>query len=229
MKKFRVSLWFIASLATVFPAGQVRSESAHDPHAATSHRSFADAEQWSAVFDDPARDEWQKPAALVDALGLRSGMTVAEIGAGTGYLLRYLAAAVGKEGNVLLVDVEPNLIEHMRARAERQGATNVVPILASKDNPRLPARSVDVILFLDTYHHIGDRLRYMRDLHRALTPGGRVAVVDWRKEELPIGPPLDHKLSRRHVVDEMEAAGFAFIDMPLDLPYHYFLLFKVRR
>jgi len=217
------------TLATVLGCASAFAEDQpHGKHAATSHRSFADAEKWATVFDDPARDAWQKPSALVDALGLRTGMTVAEIGAGTGYLLRYLAAAVGAEGAVFLADIEPSLVAHIRARAEREKAANVIPVLASKDHPRLPAKSVDVILFLDTYHHIDERLVYLRNLHRFLKPGGKVAIVDWRKEPLPVGPPVDHKIAQRHVVEEMEEAGFKLTGMPLQLPYQYFLLFEVR-
>jgi len=220
-----VAVFAFVTLLRAAAAPVMAEEPHHGAHDATSQRSFADVEKWRKVFDDPARDAWQKPAALVDALQLQPGMTVAEIGAGTGYLLRYLAAAVGAEGTVLLADVEPSLIAHLRARAEEEGAANVVPVLASKDNPRLPARAADVILFLDTYHHIDDRVNYMRDLRRCLRPGGRVVVVDWLKKKLPEGPPPDHKLERHQVVDEMEQAGFAFVDAPLELPYHYFLVF----
>lgn len=224
----RSGLRFTLSL-TLACAIAAAAASARGPHDATSHRSFADVERWSAVFDDPARDAWQQPAALVDALRLRPGMTVAEIGAGTGYLLRYLAAAVGSVGSVLLVEIEPNLVAHMRDRAEREGAGQVVPILGSRDNPRIPAATAEVVLFLDSYHHIDDRIEYMRKLQRALTPDGRVVIVDWRKEELPVGPPVDHKLDRRHVTDEMQRAGYALRAVPLELPYHYVLEFERSR
>ncbi len=217
----------LLALAVLAAASVVFAESPHPggDHA-TSHRSFGDDEKWTKVFDDPARDKWQKPAALVDALGLETGATVAEIGAGTGYLMRYLVAAVGDSGSVLLADIEPSLVSHLRARAEEQGAGNVVPILASTDNPRLPRGAVDLVLFLDTYHHIDDRIAYMQRLRRALRPGGRLAVVDWHKKDLPEGPPLDHKIDRHQVVDEMRAAGYAYAGTPLELPYHYVLLFR---
>lgn len=202
--------------------------SAAGPHDATSHRSFADVEAWTGVFDDPARDEWQKPAALVTALGLTPGATVADLGAGTGYLSRYLAAAVGPGGTVLAVDTEPNLVRHLRDRAEKERTPNVVPILASADNPRLPAGAVDVILVLDTYHHVDDRLTYARGLRRFLRPGGRVAIVDWEKRPLPVGPELDHKLAREHVRDEMTLAGYELVAEPDTLPYQYFLIFRAR-
>src|SRR5438094_7691675 len=111
-------------------------------HNATARHSFADVQHWIAVFDDPARDAWQKPAEVVRALEIQRGMCVADLGAGTGYFSRYLAAAVGRSGSVLAVDPEPNMVAYLRARAEREHTDNVVPILASADNPRLPVGSV---------------------------------------------------------------------------------------
>jgi len=165
---------------------------------------------------------------LVAALGLTPGMTVADVGAGTGYLSHHLAAAVGPDGTVLAVDPEPRMVAHLRERAEREKTPNVVPILASTDNPRLPAHGCDVVVLLDTYHHIDDRLSYFRALPRALRPEGRVAIVDWKKEPLPVGPPPEHKLAREQVVEEMAAAGYRLVAEPDLLPYHYFLVFRPR-
>jgi SAM-dependent methyltransferase len=196
---------------------------------ATATHSFANVRQWSKVFDDPARDRWQMPREIVAALALRPGGTVADLGAGTGYLMPHLAAAVGPTGSVLAVEVEPSLVAHLRKRAEADGLGNVVPILGSLDNPRLPAAAADVILILDTYHHFDRRRAYLPGLRRFLAPGGRVAVVDWRAGELPEGPPPDHKLPREQVVAEMRDAGFALSEEHDFLPYHYFLIFEPER
>lgn len=204
--------------------GEPAAEHEHG-HDATSHHSFADVEHWATVFDDPERDRWQKPDELVAALGLRPGMTVADLGAGTGYLSRRLSAAVGAEGTVLAVDPEPNMVVRLRERAEKERTANVVPVLASLDNPRLPAASCDLVLVVDTFHHIDDRLIYFRALKRVLRPGGRVAIVDWQKGELPVGPPPEHKLARDQVVEEMIAAGYRLAAEPDMLPYQYFLVF----
>jgi ubiquinone/menaquinone biosynthesis C-methylase UbiE len=193
---------------------------------ATATHSFADVEQWSKVFDDPRRDSWQRPKELVAALALQPGQTVADLGAGTGYFSGYLAAAVGADGTVLAVDVEPTLVEHLRRRAEQGGHTTVVPVLASLDNPRLPRRGVDLIFIADTFHHFDHRSSYLPYLRRALRPGGRVAVIDWKPGELPEGPPPDHKLAREQVVEEMRAAGFVLADDIDVLPYQYVLVFR---
>lgn len=195
---------------------------------ATSHQSFEDIPHWKSVFDDPERDTWQQAEKVVQALGLRHGMVVADLGAGTGYFSRHLAMAVGVRGSVLAVDTEPNMVAQLRARAEKEQTTNVIPILASADNPRLPTGGVDVVLVVDTYHHIDDRVTYFRALRQALRRGGRVVVVDWQHRELPVGPPLDHKLPRRRVIREMDAAGYAVVAEPAFLDYQYFIIFEPR-
>jgi ubiquinone/menaquinone biosynthesis C-methylase UbiE len=195
---------------------------------ATSHHSFEDVPKWTKVFDDPARDEWQKPQALVQALKLTPGARVADLGAGTGYFSRYLSISVGNEGTVFAVDTEPNLVVHLRERAEHENTPNVIPILASADNPRLPAASVDVVLIVDTYHHVDARRDYFRRLQRSLTRNGRVAIVDWHKRDLPVGPPPSHKLAREQVLEEMTAAGYVLVEEPPVLPYQYFLIFRPR-
>jgi ubiquinone/menaquinone biosynthesis C-methylase UbiE len=177
------------------------------------------------VFDDPGRDGWQRPDVIVKALGLRRGMTVADLGAGTGYMSKRLSEAVGGEGTVLAVEPEPKLLAYLRERAEREKTPNVVPILGSADDPRLPRVSTDAVLVLDTFHHIDDRIRYFRDLRRSLKPEARVVVVDWHKRALPVGPPMDHKLAQEQVVEEMVAAGYRLTDSPEPLPYHYVVVF----
>src|SRR5205823_12845646 len=147
---------------------------------ATSHKSFADVQQWVSVFDDPARDAYQKPGEVVRALRIRPGMRVADVGAGTGYFSRYLSTAVGATGTVFSADTEPELVRHLRERAEKERTDNVVPILASPDNPRLPRGAVDLVPLVDTFHHIDHRVAYFGSLRRTLAPGGRVAVVDWQ-------------------------------------------------
>lgn len=218
----------------VIAAGAVAQAHRHDvasPAAtpsdrATATHSFADVRYWTKVFDDPKRDSWQQPRALVAALGLAPGSTVADLGAGTGYLSRYLSDAVGPAGTVLAVEVEPTLIAHLRERAEQEGTDNLVPILGSTDNPRLPGRGVDLILVVDTYHHLDHRRTYLPGLRAFLPPGGRIAVVDWRAGKLPEGPPPDHKLPREQVIDEMRAAGYVLAAEHEFLPYHYFLVFE---
>jgi len=196
---------------------------------ATSNRRFDDAAQWAKVFDDPKRDEWQRPDQLVAALSLATGMTVADIGAGTGYFAKRLSTAVGVAGAVFAVEVEPNLVVHLRERAQDEKTPNVVPVLASVDNPRLPPASVDVALFVDAYHHVDGRLDYLAILRRSLRPSARVAIADWKPGPQPVGPKEeDHKIAREQVEREMNAAGFELVAAPDLLPHQYLLIFRLK-
>jgi SAM-dependent methyltransferase len=196
-------------------------------HRATSHRSFENVEHWKKIFDDPARDEWQKPQAIVQALGVAPGMKVADIGAGTGYFSAHLSKAVGETGSVFAVEVEPNFVTHLRERAEAAGTENVIPVLASLDNPRLPANTFDLVLFVDAYHHVDHRREYLKLVAKSLVPGGRVAVIEWKPGELPVGPKdEDHKLAEKLVIAELTEAGFVRVPTSVELPHQYFVIFS---
>ncbi|MCC6664863.1 MAG: class I SAM-dependent methyltransferase [Polyangiaceae bacterium] len=196
---------------------------AHGHQSPTAHHRFDDAERWSKVFDDPKRDAWQKPAEVVKELALAPGDVVADLGAGTGYFASRLARAV-PQGKVLAVDIEPSLIEHMKKRAEREGTANVEPILGSASDPKLPA-GVNVVLVVDTYHHIGERTEYFKRVRTRLSAGGRVVIVDFKKGKFPVGPPDDHKLGPEVVETEMNGAGYSRCKSFDGLPYQYMLTF----
>ncbi|MEO1367444.1 MAG: methyltransferase domain-containing protein, partial [Acidobacteriota bacterium] len=104
-----------------------------DLHAPGHRRDFSDVERWSAIFDAPERDEWQRPGHVVELMAIEAGMTVADLGAGTGYFLPHLAAAVGAEGRVYALDVEESLVDHMRDRAEAARLVQVKAQLAPRD------------------------------------------------------------------------------------------------
>ena len=237
MKRPTLRGWFVGIVAAAAaigcavpaPTPGVALEAPATSHDATIHHSFEDVGHWVSVFDDPARDAWQKPAAVVSALQLRPGTSVADLGAGTGYFSRYLAAAVGDAGTVFAVDTEPSLVAHLRERAEQEHTPHVVPVLASTDNPRLPASTVDVVLIVDTVHHIDDRINYLRRLRRVLKAGGRVVVIDFKKDaEIPVGPPPEHRLARAQVIEEFGNAGYRLVKEPEILSYQYFLIFKAQ-
>ncbi len=196
---------------------------------ATTHHSFAEIDKWVARFDDPAREEWQKPGQVVRSLMLRPGMIVADLGAGTGYFNRWLSEAVGPKGKVLAVDIEPAMVTYMKERAQREKTPNVTALLGEPADPKLPPGGVDLILIVNTYHHFDDRLEYFGRLKGALKPGGRLAIIDFHKRELPVGPEPEHKLERGQVAEEMKAAGWALKREPEFLPYQYFLIFEPSR
>jgi ubiquinone/menaquinone biosynthesis C-methylase UbiE len=195
-------------------------------HDATIHHSFEDVAKWVEVFDDPGRDAWQKPDEVLHVLGVSPGMTVADLGAGTGYFSVRLAKAVGDKGRVLAIDVEPKLVNYMKERAAKANLAQLVPVLTDADDPKLPTKGVDLVLIVDTWHHIDDRLHYLAKLAAGLKAGGRVAVVDFKKGDFPVGPPDAHKLTADAVTAEFLSAGWTLAKQWDELPYQYVLVFS---
>jgi len=218
----RVGFWVALGAWAALGAVAAAAPGEHD---ATVRHAFEDPERWVRVFEDPERDTWQKPRTVVRVLGLDEGQTVADLGAGTGYFTRYLASIVGRSGTVYAVDVEPAMLEFIRTREDFREFRNIVTVEADPDDPKLPQGELDLILVVDTWHHIDDRLAYLEHLERALVPSGRVAVIDFHEGELPVGPPAGHKLPRDAVVAEFEKAGWSLVTESTALPYQYLLVF----
>jgi ubiquinone/menaquinone biosynthesis C-methylase UbiE len=151
------------------------------------------------------------------------GMTVADLGAGTGYFLAHLSRAVGPTGAVLALDVEPDMVRYMTERAAKEGLANVRAQRVPFDDPGLAPGSVDRILVVDTWHHIADRERYSAKLHAALRAGGAVLVVDFTQETRR-GPPKEHRIRAEQVAAELRAGGMAAEIAVEDLPDQYIVV-----
>lgn len=205
------------------PKHEAKHEQGHHGDHATVHHRFDDAEKWAARFEDPERDAWQKPARVIELLELKADAKIADIGAATGYFpVRFARAA--PEGVVYGLDIEPNLVNYLNLRARREGLTNVISLVCKTDDPCIP-EPVDLVFVCDTYHHIGDRVRYFTDLAKTLRPGGRLAIVDFKKGDFPVGPKDPQKISPEKVIAELTDAGYRLVKREDGLPYQYLLLF----
>lgn len=171
------------------------------------------------AYEGFARDAWQQPERVVADLALAPGARVADLGAGGGYFTFRLAHAVGREGLVFAVDVDPDMVDFLGKQAAEQGLANVRPVLAAADDPRLPER-VDLVFTSNTYHHLENRVAYFSALReRALAPGGRVAIVEYRPEI------TSHATTRETIEREMVSAGFR-LEKSFDyLERQHFLVF----
>jgi len=188
----------------------------------THEHSFGDAEKWAHVFDDPQRDDWQKPHEVIQALRLQPDAVVADIGAGTGYFSARLSRML-PSGKVYAVDLEPDMVRYLAERAEREGLRNLHAIRGDADRANLP-EPVDLVLLVDVYHHIDDRSRYFARLKDALKANGRVAIIDFRMDAQN-GPPRAARIAPAQVKDEMARAGYALAGEERFLPEQYFLVF----
>jgi ubiquinone/menaquinone biosynthesis C-methylase UbiE len=191
------------------------------------HRLHTDVAAYIAALEEPDRDAWQKPHEVMQALAVRPGATVADIGAGSGYFTLRLAHHVGPTGRVYAVDVNPGMIRHLDERIRDAGLSHVTTILAPPDDPRLP-EPVDLVLIVDVWHHIEDPDVYLEKLKTSLKPGGRIVMIDFHKDELPVGPPVEMKIARNELVAWMEQRGLVLAREHTFLPYQYFLEFTVR-
>lgn len=195
----------------------------HGHHPGTAAHDFADATAWAAVFDDPARDAWQKPDEVVALLAPGPGQTVADIGAGTGYFERYLTRAVGGAGKILAIDSEPAMVTYIAERARRELWSNVVAQHSAVDDPGLPAAQIDRVLVVDTWHHLADRPRYAAKLAAALRPGSTLVVVDFTLDAT-MGPPPAARIAPEVVVAELAAVGLAARIADESLPHQYVIV-----
>lgn len=215
----RVTLTALAFALATTP-GRAQAPQSHQE----MHRLHSDPKAYIAALEDPKRDAYQKPHEVMEALAIREGEIIADIGAGSGYFTLRLAHHVGAKGRVYAVDVSPDMIRHLNGRVRDMGVLNVSTILAPPDDPLLP-QPVDRFLIVDVWHHVEDQAGYLARMKKNLKPGGQVVMIDFQKKDLPVGPPVDMKISREDLLKQMQAAGFRLVQEHTFLPYQYFLVF----
>lgn len=213
-----------AILAMAILFSMAESGPGHGHHG--KHGNPEDLDNYVSKMEAPDRDVWQKPAEVLQALRVEPGQVVCDIGAGPGYFALRLSPKVGARGAVFAVDVEPRILEVLRNRIEKSGVSNVVPVLGLPSDPLIPRDSCDLILVVDTFHHFPDGVAYLRRLARSLCKGGRLVNIDFHKRELPVGPPLEHKVSREEFLSFAQSAGLVLKAEHRFLPYQYFLVFQ---
>lgn len=177
-------------------------------------------------FERPERQTWQRADEIVQALQLKNGMVVADIGAGSGYFTRRFAKAVAPNGKVYAVDIAADILGYLKEQAKKQDIHNIEIVVSHQDDPMLPNSSVDLAFFCDTTHHIANRVNFYRKLGRALKEHGQMAIVDYPPDSPQHPHNPEQLVPRSQVISEAEEAGFRPIkDFPF-LPRQYFLLFE---
>jgi len=232
MRSSRLLLAILCVGALVAPAasrGQTPVEPARrDPPGFYMGRRIADVMSWQGAewLFRQTRVEEEQPEAMLDALEIKPGMTVADVGAGAGYHAVRLARRVGDEGIVLAADVQPQMIAMLKRNARDAGVRNVRPVLCTQRDTKLPAGEVDLILMVDVYHECSDPETLLDGLLAALKPGGRLVLVEFRGEdpEVPIKP--EHKMTVEQARKEVEPRGFAFKTSHEFLPWQHVIVFE---
>lgn len=177
-------------------------------------------------LERPEREAEEGTGLLVPALRLKPGDVVADLGAGTGYFTWRLAQAVTPQGRVYGVDVQPEMLERLRAHMSTRGVTNVLPWLGTEADPRLPAASLDLVLMVDVYHELAQPYEMLQAVCRALKPGGRLAIVEYRGEDptVPIKPL--HKMTEAQLRREIALHPLEWVETIRSLPWQHLVLFR---
>lgn len=213
-------------LSLLLASGLANPASAEERH--HIHNRYgnpADLDRYIDMLMDPQRNAWQQPDRVVKALGLQSGQTACDIGAGPGYFTLRLARAVGESGRVFAVDVEPRILAELRDNIDKSGARNITPVLGLAEHSLLPESACDIILIVNTYHHFPDPPDYLQRLAYALSDNGRVINIDFR-EDADFGPPPSHRIARRDFLEQARRADYEIKREEEFLEQQYFIVLQ---
>lgn len=188
--------------------------------ARTMHFSGA---EW-LIRDEREREE--RCSLLLTNLGLKPGITVCDMGCGNGFYALQIAEMIGAEGRVLGVDVQVEMLEMLRERMEDAGINNVTPVLGSYHDPRLPDESCDLILLVDVYHEFSHPELMLAAMRKALKPGGRIALVEYRTEDPDVPIKKLHKMSKEQILKEYLPNGFKLVEEFDELPWQHLMFFE---
>ena len=194
-----------------------------------SGRRFAPVMGWQGAdwLERNERVGEEEPDVAIEVLKIAKGASVADIGAGSGYMTVRLAKRVGPAGTVYANDVQPQMLEMLRRRLEKEKIANVTLVQGTVDDPKLPPASVDLELMVDVYHEFSQPQAMLRGLRQALKPGGRLVLLEYRKEDPSIPIRLEHKMTVAEAKIEVEAEGFTLSKVDESLPRQHILIFTV--
>ena len=182
--------------------------------------------QGAAWLEREERQQEERGDLLLRELGLKAGMTVADVGAGTGYYARRMAPLVGPSGQVLAVDVQPQMIQMLAELAKKAGLANIKPVLGAVDNVKLPDASIDLAIMVDVYHELEFPFEVMQSLVRAIKPGGRIVFVEYRAEDAKVPIKALHKMTEAQVRKEAAQHALVYERTASTLPWQHVVIFK---
>src|SRR5271170_966708 len=172
----------------------------------------------------PEREKEENPEGALDALKIRPGMVVADVGAGTGYMSLRLARRVGPTGRVYANDLQPEMLRRLRANAEQAGLTNIETVQGEEADPKLPPGLMDLVLLVDVYHEFSKPREMIDKIREALKPDGRLVLLEYRKEDPNVPIHEEHKMTVAEVKAELEPQGFVLSQVIETLPRQHILI-----
>jgi len=172
----------------------------------------------------PEREAEEQPEKALDALNLKPGMVVADIGAGVGYMSLRMARRVGPSGKVYANDLQPDMLDRLRQNAAKAGIANVVTVVGDVADPKLPANTIDLVLLVDVYHEFSQPQQMLRKIRETLKPDGRLVLLEYRAEDPNVPIIAEHKMTVAQVKTELEAEGFVLQPVIETLPRQHILI-----
>jgi len=176
-------------------------------------------------LERPEREKEERVTLLLKNMDLKPGMTVADIGAGSGYHAVRMAKMVG-DGKIYAVDVEPKMIDYLNKRIKDEGCKNIKTILGKEQSVELPAASIDIMIMVDVYHELSFPYEIARSMLDALKPGGKLFLIEYRAEDSSVPIKQVHKMTQKQAVKELKAAGFSFVKNMGNLPWQHCMVFS---
>ena len=217
-----IAAWALSAAAIV--AQTVATPGVHP----ISGRRFANVMGWQGAdwLERFEREREEEPDKALDALESLTGLTVADVGAGSGYFTVRLAARTGSKGRVYATDLQPEMLKMLAARLAREDVKNVTLVQGAIDDPKLPPASIDLVLMVDVYHELSEPQKMLRGIRAALKPGGRLVLLEYRKEDPEVPIRFEHKMSLAEAKTELEAEGFTLAKVDRRLPRQHILIFS---
>jgi ubiquinone/menaquinone biosynthesis C-methylase UbiE len=214
------------ALAPALVGGGAQAQSRPGVHP-ISGRRFAAVMGYQGAdwLDRSERVEEEQPDRALDIIKIQSGATVADVGAGSGYMSVKMARRVGPTGRVYANDIQPEMLALLQERLAKEKITNVEPVLGTTEDPKLPSSAIDLILMVDVYHEFQQPQIMLRRMREALKPGGRLVLLEYRKEDPSIPILYEHKMSVAEAKLEVEAEGFKLATVNEALPRQHILIF----
>jgi len=181
------------------------------------------------MFNKKASNPKNKPGQIIEAIALKPGQSIADIGSGGGYFSLRFAKIVGEEGRVYAVDTKPKFLEYIKNSAKEKGLDNVIPTLVSGDKLNLPEKSLDLIFMRNVTHHIANRVKYFKSLKRFLKPDGKIIIIEYKKgKPFTFRGIFGHDVPKETIIQEMEEAGY-LLEKEFDfLPEQHFTIYAVK-
>jgi SAM-dependent methyltransferase len=190
------------------------------------HQGPANLDAYIEHLLRPERVGYLQPDLVISRLDLPKSAVVADLGAGPGIFALPLGRHL-EQGLVYAVDIEPRQLDALCARIDTAGIENVIPVLATAANPHLPPGRLDLVIIVDTYHHLENRIVYFRELRKTLRDGGRLVILEYKPGDLPVGPPAGHKIAPQVRESELKAAGYELAESFDTHTYHDFEIWIV--